>query len=178
MPNNGRNKQAQARLKRPANPTESHLTGQPKQQQSTPLSPFLLSDKNSEFFQIFHKIEEEQAKATENAKIILKIIEEQGLGEKKYFGGDTIGLTDLAFGWIALWLEVIQEAAGVKVLEPNNFLRLQSWINNFKQLPIIKENIPDRNAMLHYFKRRRQMIIEDVFESLDEYVTSTKEERL
>lgn len=110
-------------------------------------------------FQIFHKIGEEQTKATENAQKVLKIIEEQGLGDKKFFSGDTIGLTDIAFGWIALWLEVIQEAAGVNVLEPNNFSRLQSWINKFKQVPIIKENIPDRDAMLHYFKHRREMIV-------------------
>ncbi|KAH0636699.1 hypothetical protein KY290_037095 [Solanum tuberosum] len=116
-------------------------------------------DKNSEFYQIFHKIGEEQVKATENAKKILKIIEEQGLGDKKFFSGDTIGLIDIAFGWLAFWLEVIQEAAGVKVYEPNNFPHLQSWINNFKQVAIIKEDIPNRDAMLDYFKRRREIIV-------------------
>ncbi|CAN4080237.1 unnamed protein product [Withania somnifera] len=116
-------------------------------------------DKSAEFFQIFHKIGEEQAKATDDAKEVLRIIEEHGLGEKKFFGGDTIGLTDIAFGWIAFWLEVIQEAAGVMVFQPDDFPRLKSWINNFKQVPIIKENIPDRDAMLHYFKCRREMIV-------------------
>ncbi|XP_059297316.1 glutathione transferase GST 23-like [Lycium ferocissimum] len=116
-------------------------------------------DKSPDFFQIFHTIGEEQAKATENAKEVLKIIEQQGLGEKKFFGGNTIGLTDIAFGWIAFWLEVIQEAAGVKVFQPDDFPCLQSWINNFKQFPVIKENIPDRDALLDHFKRRREMVV-------------------
>ncbi|XP_016506112.1 glutathione transferase GST 23-like [Nicotiana tabacum] len=117
-------------------------------------------DKSPEFFAIFHKIGEEQVKATEKAKEVLKIIEEQGLGEKKFFSGDTIGLSDIVFGWIALWLEVIQEAAEVKVFDSvSTFPRLHAWIHNFKQLPVIKQNTPHRDAMLAYFKRRREMVV-------------------
>ncbi|XP_009764523.1 glutathione transferase GST 23-like [Nicotiana sylvestris] len=118
-------------------------------------------DKSPELFAIFHKIGEEQAKATEKAKEMLKIIEKQSLGEKKFFGGDTIGLTDIVFGWIALWLEVIQEAAEVKVFDSLSFPRLHVWIHNFKQVPVIKENTPHRDAMLAYFKRRREMVVAD-----------------
>ena len=34
---------------------------------------------------------QEQVKATEEAKELLGILEEQGLGEKKFFGGSDIG---------------------------------------------------------------------------------------
>ena len=42
----------------------------------------------------------EQEKATKEVRELLKVIEEQGLGEKKYFGGDKIGLADLVLIWI------------------------------------------------------------------------------
>lgn len=35
-------------------------------------------------------------------------MEEQGLGEKKFFGGDRIGIVDIAFGTIAQWFGVIE----------------------------------------------------------------------
>lgn len=47
---------------------------------------------------------------------MLKTIEEHGLGEKKFFGGNTIGLVDLAFGGIAHWLPVIEDVVGVKLI--------------------------------------------------------------
>lgn len=68
-------------------------------------------------------------------------------------------MTDLAFGWLASWLEVVGEAAGVKLLEPNSFPRLQAWIENFKNVAVIKENHPDRDRMLEHFKGLRKMYL-------------------
>jgi glutathione S-transferase len=36
--------------------------------------------------------------ATKEAQEILRIIEEHGLGEKKFFGGNNMGMADIAFG--------------------------------------------------------------------------------
>ena len=72
---------------------------------------------------------------------MLKIMEEQGLGEKKFFGGDRIGMVDIAFGTIAHWFGVIEEIIEVKVLEAHALPRLHAWKENFEEVPIIKENV-------------------------------------
>ncbi|EOX94241.1 Glutathione S-transferase tau 7 [Theobroma cacao] len=111
------------------------------------------------FYKFFHTVGEEQVKATKEARQLLKIIEEHGLGEKKFFGGDKIGLTDIAYGWVACWLDVLAEAAGVQLLESDSFPRLQAWAENFKEVPLIKENLPNRDKMLTFFTLRREKII-------------------
>jgi glutathione S-transferase len=102
---------------------------------------------------------EEQEKAMKDTLEMLKAIEEHGLVDKKYFGGDRIGLVDIAFGQIAQWLGVIEDIIGVKLLEAHTFPRLHAWIKNFKEVPSIKENLPDRDEMLVYFKRGREMLL-------------------
>ncbi|XVE78026.1 hypothetical protein DITRI_Ditri13aG0111100 [Diplodiscus trichospermus] len=116
-------------------------------------------DKAPIFYKFFHTVGEEQVKATKEAKELLKIIEQHGLGEKKFFGGDKIGMTDIAYGWVACWLDVLAEAAGVKLLEADCFPQLQTWSDRFKEVPLIKDNLPDRDKMLSYFKFRREKII-------------------
>lgn len=98
-------------------------------------------------------------KATKEVQELLRILEEHGLGEKKYFGGNKIGLVDIAFGWIACFLEFLEQAAGVKVLEDNSFPRLQAWIKNFNEIPVVKESLHDRNALSTYFKGTREYLL-------------------
>ncbi|KAE8692160.1 glutathione transferase GST 23-like isoform 1 [Hibiscus syriacus] len=70
-----------------------------------------------------------------------------------------LGLTDLAYGWIACWLDVLAEAAGVELLRLERFPRLHQWAENFKQVPLIKDNLPDPDQMLIHFKSRREEFI-------------------
>ncbi|XP_062019204.1 probable glutathione S-transferase [Rosa rugosa] len=105
----------------------------------------------------FKRAGEEQIKAVKEAQEYLKILEDHGPEEKKFFDGDNIGMTDLSMGWLAFWLEAMEEASGVQVLEANSFPRLHAWIRNFKQVPVIKENHPDHTRLVAYFKRLREM---------------------
>nr|DAD20130.1 TPA_asm: hypothetical protein HUJ06_021593 [Nelumbo nucifera] len=89
---------------------------------------------------------------------MLRSIEEHGLGEKKFLGGDTIGLADLAFFVVVHWLGVIEDVTGVKLLEAHKFPRLVAWIHDFKEVGVIKENLPDPEKMVAFFKRVREKI--------------------
>ena len=89
---------------------------------------------------------------------MLRTIEEHAqLGEKKFFGGERIGMADIAFGVVAHWLVgVFEELVGVKLLEADSFPLLCKWAQNFKEVPEIKENLPDRNEMPKFYNGLRE----------------------
>ena len=70
---------------------------------------------------------------------MLKIIEEEALGDEKFFGGEDIGLLDLVLGWFAHWFDIIEELVGVKVLDASKLPRLHAWTENFKEVPVSKK---------------------------------------
>ncbi|MFQ6658949.1 hypothetical protein Gotur_028022 [Gossypium turneri] len=103
--------------------------------------------------------EEQQAVAKECFEM-LEVLEEHALiGGKKFFGGDEINMVDIAFCSVAHWLGVIEDFAGLKIFEPHKFPRLNSWIQNFKSVPVIKGNLLDTDKMLVLLKRRREMLL-------------------
>ncbi|KAL5542475.1 hypothetical protein UlMin_010185 [Ulmus minor] len=102
---------------------------------------------------------EEQDKAAKDALEVLKILEEQGLGNNKFFGGDSINLVDLALGWLAHWFQCIEELVEIKLIEPTTLPRLHAWVENFNQVPVIHENLPDKKRLLAHMKSIREMSI-------------------
>ncbi|KAF6162160.1 hypothetical protein GIB67_008289 [Kingdonia uniflora] len=104
------------------------------------------------YYGFFMKVGEEQEKAVQEGLEILRNLKEYGLGSKKFFGGETIGLADVGLGWIAHWLDVLEEIVGIKLLEESKFPRLFEWMKNFKEISIIKENLSDRDEMMAILK--------------------------
>ena len=91
---------------------------------------------------------------------MLRAIEQHAhLGEKKFFGGERIGMVDIVFGAIAHWLGVVEDLLGLKLLDADLFPLLHEWTLNFKEVPEIKENIPERDGMFAYFKGIREMLL-------------------
>jgi glutathione S-transferase len=50
----------------------------------------------------------------------------------------------------------------VKVVNPSALPRLYAWIQVFKEVPVIKENLPDYGKMLAYMKCMRAKFISDL----------------
>ncbi|KAF9673654.1 hypothetical protein SADUNF_Sadunf10G0046500 [Salix dunnii] len=117
-------------------------------------------DKATSVWRMFRSKGEELEKTKKETQEMLQTVEEHGIGEKKYFGGDSMGIADIAFGSVVYWLEVIEEAVGEgAVFEAHRFPRLHAWIKNFKQVPVIKENLPERDWMVTFFKNRREALV-------------------
>ncbi|KAK4341612.1 hypothetical protein RND71_040113 [Anisodus tanguticus] len=110
---------------------------------------------------MYYTTGEKQEKSIKETIEMLKIIEEQAFGdqENKFFGGEKIGIVDMAFGIIPHWLEVIEDIVGVKLLVPHSFPRLLNWVQNFKEEQVIKENLPNRDDMFVFLKNQREMIL-------------------
>lgn len=66
--------------------------------------------------------------------------------------GDSMGMADIAYGWLAYWFSGMEEALGVEMLNPGTLPRLHAWIQDIKQVPVIKEKIPDYEKMLAYMR--------------------------
>lgn len=112
------------------------------------------------FLAYFHAVgDQEKEKAAKEIVETLKILEEKGLGEKKFFGGETIGLVDIAHGWLTHWFECMEDIIGVKVIEPNNLPRLCTWSKNFQKVPVIKENLPNHEELAAYMKNSREKFV-------------------
>ncbi|XP_059648487.1 probable glutathione S-transferase [Cornus florida] len=101
---------------------------------------------------------EKQEKEVMQAIDALEIIEGELKG-KKFFGGDTVGYVDIVMGWIAVWLGVVEEVAGIKVFDPLKFPCLDTWMGCFLELPFIKEDLPPRDNLVAYFHNYRQFVL-------------------
>jgi glutathione S-transferase len=102
-------------------------------------------------FVAFLKEGEEKEKAIESALESFTFLEKQIQGKKFFSGDDNIGYLDLVMGWIPLWLNVMEEAGGMKLMDAQKFPFLHEWTQNFIEIPLIKECLPPRDALVNYF---------------------------
>ncbi|KAH8491858.1 hypothetical protein H0E87_021449 [Populus deltoides] len=102
-------------------------------------------------FAAFWKEGEEKEKAIESALESFTFLEKQIQGKKFFSGDDNIGYLDLVMGWIPLWLNVMEEAGGMKLMDAQKFPFLHEWTQNFIEIPLIKECLPPRDALVNYF---------------------------
>ncbi|KAG5236458.1 glutathione S-transferase [Salix suchowensis] len=98
----------------------------------------------------YHGSGEELEKAATELLEGLKILEEQGLGDKKFFGGESMNLVDISYGALGYLLAAVEEVKGVKVLEPSTLPRLHAWARNLDELPVVKENMPAYDKLLAF----------------------------
>ena len=95
---------------------------------------------------------EEREKGIQESIEALQFLENEL--KHKFFGGETIGLVDIAGGFIAYWLPAIEEAVGLNLLTAEIFPKLLKWSQEFTSHPVVKENLPPRDRLLGFFKAR------------------------
>ncbi|KAJ4721425.1 putative Glutathione s-transferase [Melia azedarach] len=98
------------------------------------------------------EVEEASVEAGEN----LKFLEEELKG-KKFFGGEKIGLLDLALGWLVNLIPVLEEIIGVTIIDKQKFPLLSAWMEEFAEAPIIKESWPPHDKLLTKFRAIREL---------------------
>ncbi|PWZ33612.1 putative glutathione S-transferase GSTU6 [Zea mays] len=97
-------------------------------------------------------------KAAEALGVVVPVVEtlEQAFREcskgKPFFGGDAVGLVDIALGSFVVWIRVVDEAAGVKLLDEAKFPALTAWAERFLAVDAVKEVMPDAGRLLEHYK--------------------------
>ncbi|XP_020272334.1 probable glutathione S-transferase [Asparagus officinalis] len=97
---------------------------------------------------------EEQKNFMEETEKNLSILEDELKG-KKFFGGESIGITDIAANFLTIWVSVLQEMAGICIISEEKHPNLWNWSREFTSSDIVKECIPDREKLLARMQARR-----------------------
>ncbi|KAK7259951.1 hypothetical protein RIF29_25586 [Crotalaria pallida] len=95
--------------------------------------------------------EKGREKAVEEALAALKILQDE-LKDKKFFGGENIGLVDIAANFVGYWVGILQEIAGLELLTVEKFPKLYKWSQEFVNHSVIKEGLPPRDELYVFFK--------------------------
>ncbi|KAL7235225.1 hypothetical protein ACSBR1_018667 [Camellia fascicularis] len=88
---------------------------------------------------------DEEEREVNRADAAYKILEGELKG-KKFFGGETVGLLEISFGWIAIWLECLTRST---IPNSRHVGGLPRVINDQRKLP-------PRDNLVQYFHKIRQ----------------------
>ncbi|XP_048547873.1 probable glutathione S-transferase [Triticum urartu] len=113
---------------------------------------------------------EEQKVFVMDAKENLAVVEAQ-LNKKRFFGGATIGLADIAgASLLSRWARVMQEVAGVSVMTGDEYPAIHRWIKDYNADEAVKECLPDKNHLISYFTTIRGKCVSAAKSMLPNYL--------
>ncbi|KAI3800623.1 hypothetical protein L1987_28716 [Smallanthus sonchifolius] len=109
------------------------------------------------FYGYYKKQANDQKEAKETTLAHLKCVE-QLLNEKKFLSGESFGLLDLAFGWLADNSRPLEVVSGLKLLDEDSFPNLCIWRDNFLKIPAINETWPDQETLIVKFQKSKESV--------------------
>ncbi|RLN25065.1 putative glutathione S-transferase GSTU6 [Panicum miliaceum] len=71
---------------------------------------------------------------------------------KAFFGGDAVGLADIALGSFLVWIQVVDEVSGTKLLDGDRFPGLAAWAERFLAVDAVREAMPEFERLLEHYK--------------------------
>ncbi|KAL6969523.1 Glutathione S-transferase U17 [Sarracenia purpurea var. burkii] len=71
---------------------------------------------------------------------------------KHFFGGDTVGYLDIAFGCFLGWLRVLESTMAVKLLDETKTPGLVGWAERFYSHDAIKDVLPQTEKLVAFAK--------------------------
>ena len=106
---------------------------------------------------VFTVDEKEREKNVKESFEALQFLENELKG--KFFGGEEFGFVDIAAVYIAFWIPLVQEIAGLQLLTTEKFPKLYKWGQEFLNHPIVKESMPPRDPLFAFFKARYDNLV-------------------
>ncbi|KAM0901271.1 hypothetical protein ACQ4PT_020099 [Festuca glaucescens] len=100
---------------------------------------------------------EERVKAAGEVIAVLETFEGV-LGEKEFFGRESVGLVDVALGGFIGWLRASEAMCGVRTIDPARTPLVAAWAERFGALDGVREIVPDVPGLVEYnlMKRARR----------------------
>ncbi|CAN1219510.1 Glutathione S-transferase U18 [Linum perenne] len=71
---------------------------------------------------------------------------------KAFFGGETIGYLDIAFGSLLGWLKAVQVMIGTKLIAEDSTPGLAKWVEKFSADPAVKDVMPETEKLNEFAK--------------------------
>ncbi|XP_020206357.1 probable glutathione S-transferase [Cajanus cajan] len=106
---------------------------------------------------VFTVDEKEREKNSEESWEALQFLENE-IKDKKFLGGEEIGLVDIAAVFIAFWIPIFQEVGGLELFTSDKFPKLYKWSQELINHSVVKEVLPPRDPLFAYFKARYESL--------------------
>ena len=97
---------------------------------------------------VFSSQGEQQQKAAEDSVANFLLIEQAlrtntHFSGKPYFGGDEIGLVDIALGGISAFTKAVEKVTDTVLIDREKMPLLNAWLDRFCEFDRVKEAMPD-----------------------------------